>query len=777
MRADGVQWISRRVPRGAASRLFRARAPRREPWPAAGLAALALALAAAVVRATARADDVPAAGSPAEAGSGAEASAAAGEGTNAVPVTVKADRLLHEGRTGRAEAHGNVVVTRDEDSLEAGHVRFNTVERRGEAWGDVRVQWGDTLWRGDAMEYDAATGCGSFSNLWCRYPPFCIEASSATRGTNAATVFRRALISTCTNDTAHWHYHLSARDITVRDDGTFAARRIVWYFGRVPVFYLPYLEENADGDSGFIFRLGHDTRLGGYMLGSYGYPFSPRVSGRTHVDYRAKRGFGYGQETLWTTSDDRGSANLTGYYARDRAARADGAGGDEYMAPTNRYRLRLEYDHDLSERDCVLVSADFLSDPRLREDFFEHEYRASRDPDNHASFTRRGDRYTAAMLWRTRLNDFYSGVNRLPEISVDVMRQQIGTTFFEYEGHSSLAYLERVWKAAETNREDYAALRADTLHTVYLPSRLFGFLNVIPRAAYRGTWYSALPALTEPGARNAAAAGSGAAPAGTNSYARPLPGDLRSLYEIGTEVSFRAHRTWEGAGRPLRHVVEPHANYTFVPRPDIVPERLYQFDKIDGLDREHKVEFGVRNRLQAKHRKRISEIINADVFTTYNIEPEEDERRFEAVGLNLEADPAAWAAIEAKAEYDFYESALDALSTRVILSWEGWMEADIEHRLKPGESSLLKADLTVMPDRPWSVDACTRYEFEDDRLEEQAVFLRRQFDCMVLRIGGGVLPGRAQADGSRAADEWQASIEFWLTAFPKSGLRAASESL
>jgi hypothetical protein len=102
------------------------------------------------------------------------------------------------------------------------------------------------------------------------------------------------------------------------------------------------------------------------------------------------------------------------------------------------------------------------------------------------------------------------------------------------------------------------------------------------------------------------------------------------------------------------------------------------------------------------------------------------------------------------------------------------IEADVEHRLKPEESSLLKADLTLFPDRAWSLAASGRYEFKESRLEEQNVHLRRNFDCMVLRIGGGIIPGYRLADGSRAGDEWHATVELWLTAFPETAMRMAS---
>jgi len=706
-------------------------------------------------------------------------------GTGAVPVVATADLLKYDRKSGWAEGVGHVVVTHGEDELRADYLRLNANTRRGHAQGNVHLAWEKSQWTGDAIHFDLVAQTASFSNLWCYYPPLRLWGSQAERDTNGVTRFTDVVATTCTNDHGEWHFHTKARELSVYPDDSFEAHRVIWYFGGVPVLYLPYFGVQTQEESGFRFRLGHDSRLGGYLLGSYRYSLPARLAGRTHVDYRAKRGFGFGQELLWSTPQEEGRGDILFYHARDWAP--DTGREDETdeggTVPGNRHRIRLRHDHDFTERDYLLLNGDYLSDAELREDFFEYEYRASRDPDNHAVLTHRGERYTAYGMVRARLNDFYTSVNRSPELSLDVSREEIGLTGFEYEGETTVAYLQRLWAASETNEQDYSAFRADSLHTVYRPARFFGFLNVIPRAGYRGTYYSKtreqVPVVVTNMVRDATQP-SNAPPVAvidTNMVDQAAPADYRSVYELGLEVSFKAFRTWKGRHRPYRHVVEPYANYTFVPPPDLPRERLYQFDGIDRIREEHTILLGTRNKLQTKRKKRASDIIDADLYTVYNVEPRHNEEPFEAIYLDLQAEPCRWAVFEIESAYNIEESALDEFNSRVILSWDEWLEADVEHRLRPDDSSLLSGELVLFPDRSWTFEIYSRYEFEESRLEEQTAYLQKTFDCMAFRIGGGFIPGELQDDGSIGEDEWRATVELWLTAFPESGLRVAGDRM
>ena len=157
-------------------------------------------------------------------------------------------------------------------------------------------------------------------------------------------------------------------------------------------------------------------------------------------------------------------------------------------------------------------------------------------------------------------------MERLPDIRLTGFRQQIGSTPLYYESESSAGYYRRAFaEDAGTNGPppglNYEAARADTYHQVVLPQTFFGWLNVTPRVGGRFTYYSE-------------ASGPGAT----------TDEQYRGVFNTGAELSFKASRLWPTVENSLfdvdglRHIIQPSANYVFVPSPSVAPNQLPAFD-------------------------------------------------------------------------------------------------------------------------------------------------------------------------------------------------------
>lgn len=83
-----------------------------------------------------------------------------------------------------------------------------------------------------------------------------------------------------------------------------------------------------------------------------------------------------------------------------------------------------------------------MSDEFFYEDFFFEEYRTQREPDNQVSLVRSDPRYTATLMTKFQLNDFYRTDTRLPELAFDFTRQPVFNSGFFYQGNSSFGILE-----------------------------------------------------------------------------------------------------------------------------------------------------------------------------------------------------------------------------------------------------------------------------------------------------------------------------------------------
>jgi len=701
-------------------------------------------------------------------------------------IEADADVLEYNRETGWIEGKGHVVIRKGSQELRARYVRVNVKTETAHAFGNVLLRKGDEVWRGRSLRYNFKTKTGNARELTCDAQPFrVLQSSRAERSEGDTFVLQDALVTTCTNAHPHCHFCVKAKEIEIVPDEYMKARRAAWYLGRVPVMYLPYWYRNLQEDFGFRFYPGHSSRMGSFLLSSCRYRLNPVLKGTTHLDYRSKRGLGIGQDLEWDHAEKMIFGELSGYYMDDKKPIDDDEDADTADIENDRYRLRLQDEHSITDRDYLLLQAHYLSDTDILEDFFEDEYREGSQPENYAAFAHRADAFTASLLVQGRLNDFYSNVNRVPEASLDVMRQQIGNSFFYYEGQTAAAYLERVWEEDRMDAEDYALFRFDSLNTVYRPARWFGFLNLIPRVGYRGTYYSETRDVVETvqtvtttetnvtvdagGRTNIAATTT----VGTNTVSETVDKgpDFRSQVEMGIEVSFKAFKTWDNLASPKRHIVEPYANYTVIPEPTVLPDALYRFDYVDELDEQHFVKFGTRNKLQTKRKDHPFDLVDVDVYSIYNLDLEEGEEAIENIYLDAEIRPVDCLYLDMDAVYDVQESDLAIYNTRITVSVTNALESVTEYRFKNDSSSLLSWNVTLFPGRSWQFNVYGRYEFEESRLEEQGCYIQRNLDCMAIRTGASSIPGYTRSDGTEREDEVRFLLELWLTAFPEASLR------
>lgn len=717
-----------------------------------------------------------------------------------VPIDTSADEFDYDSKSGVLILKGNAVIIRQDTgaTLSADQIRFNEKTGKGVATGNVVVTEQGKEWSGDKLEYDVNekswTGHGIVGGERSVYSedPFTLRAMEIDRVSRNQYVVRDVVATTCDPDDPYPPYRVKARKMVVTPGERIKGYGTTIYFGRVPVMWTPFWTKNLDEDSGWHLRPGYNSRLGAFLLSTYRTPLNDYIRSETHIDAYSERGVGLGQDFGWRDPvDGAWYGKIRTFYLDDDMPFEDDEDPTASPVDEDRYRIRVEHSAYFTPNDYFLSDFNYLSDPDVLEDFFDREYRGAAIPDNFASFTHRDDWYAAELLLRPRLNDFYEVTARIPEGTVTLPRQRIADSPYFYEGKTSLGYLERLFEDGSST-DDYSSFRLDSKNTLLYPTKQFGFLNVIPRVGYRATYYSDTRELkTETPLVLALVTNSTIEADGSTStvvtaefvegdaVTREVEGsaDLRNVVEFGLESSFKAFGMYESAsGEPLRHVVEPRVNYTYVPEPDVVPSELLTFDRVDTLDESHTVTFGVRNKMQAKRFGRSHDLVDVDARTTLLVEDvDKTGRDFTPLEIDAEITAADWADVEIFIAYDFEESMLDRLSSELHLRSGGPWSSDLEYRYRETTSettSLLLGELIYTPNPEWSFSLYGRHEFEQSELEEVAVEVQQTLDCLAWRAGVGVVPSHTRSDGSVRDDEWQASIEFWLTDFPNVGLGA-----
>jgi len=513
-----------------------------------------------------------------------------------------------------------------------------------EVEGAVNLQRESMVWRGERLQYNFHTRqiqTGEFRAG--RSPVFAAGRGLAADLTNRIYVATDSYVTS--DDVEHPGVRVKAKQLRISPGKYFEARHAVLYVGEVPVFYFPYFRRNLDRTSShFNVTPGYRSRYGPYLLGAYEWYWNERLSGALHLDYRVERGAGGGADFLYDVGR-WGKGSLQGYYLYD----LDPNASTPTNAPTlgeDRHRISFLHQATPFTNLTAKVVVREQSDAYVIHDFFETEYRQNTQPSSFLEVNRLWPNFSLNVLAQPQINSFFETIERLPDMKLTAVRQQLGRTPFHYESDSSFGYFRHAYAETSTNL-DFAALRADTFHQIVLPHTFFGWLNVTPRVGGRYTYYGA---ATGPGATTDDAS--------------------RWVFDTGAEVSSRASRLWPAAQNSLfqvdglRHILEPSVNYAYIPNPNVygtnqVPQFDYQlpslrllpitmpdYNSIDSIQGDNVFRFGLRNKLQTKREGHVVSLLDWNIYTDWYLHPETNQTTFADFYSDLTVKPRSWLTLE-----------------------------------------------------------------------------------------------------------------------------------
>ncbi|MDD5706157.1 MAG: hypothetical protein PHR35_09545 [Kiritimatiellae bacterium] len=718
--------------------------------------------------------------SAARAADGGLGSLMPGKAESQGPVDIMAEGFTDDEVSGWMTASNNVIVRHGDTELRADRIRLNRKTGEVVAEGHVLlVRLNQAATRSDRITYNYKTGEGLTSAVDLRARAYHVMAGESRRRPDGSFAMRDAVVTTCTNAPGHMHYHVAGREAAMRPREYVSMTGVTPHFLGVPFFYLPYWRKELDEHYGWRFVPGYESDWGAFLLSTYKFRLldlgeGDSLNSRTHLDYRTERGPAGGEDLVWTLGDpgEETKGFVSGYYLKDDRPMHEDLDRDPNrdLVEDSRYRFTLRHDGILSQRDYLTLRFSYLSDSYMLEDFYMEEYKDLIQPENYGSYTHTGDGYSFGLGAYNRLNDFYESVNRLPDAWFDVLRTEIGSSRVYYESQSRGGWLEREFadygNPSNPPAASYDTTRFDTRQALYMPNTMFGFLNVVPRAVYHGIYYGdtltreTREVLPAPGA-----AATNDAP-NTETVYLPAGSQLRSLFELGLESSFKAYGLYEDDAGRYRHIVEPYFNYTLIPEPNLRPYELPQFDAVDKLDKNHQVRFGTRHQIQRKVGDAVRTPLDADLYGIYAIEDANDESGMRTIGLDSQFRPADSIRLQVDGTYDVEAAEIDEVNVWLTVWNQDLWEAEGEFFYRPDESTLFAGSLTYALTDAWSVNVYSRYEAESGRLEEQAGYLQYQLDCIAFRLRGRYLPGFTRDDGTEREDDYRISFYVWLRAFP-----------
>ncbi len=332
------------------------------------------------------------------------------------------------------------------------------------------------------------------------------------------------LVTTCTNEASCLHWSGTGEvEYHGKEGGRYAVARNVTVraFG-VPVMWFPYWYYPLDTDYGWRVMPGYTSKWGAYLLTKYVYPIAGDMSpdglglaGSTRFDVRSENGIALGQGLSWSLGTF-GRGKVKAYYAWDndadrydrkwrngRSWNYQNWGSD---VPDERYAVMFEHRWEATERDSVRFRGAYFSDSHFRNDFlrdglFGHSNRYVGYDGNEVAWEHVENSFGFGVSASGPLNDFYTGVSRLPEVYLDFAPQPIFGLPLNWESSTRAGFLNRDYArygSASTSIPfrygpgqwaDYQTFRFDTYHRVTAPFKVADVLSVVPRVGLRGTFY------------------------------------------------------------------------------------------------------------------------------------------------------------------------------------------------------------------------------------------------------------------------------------------------
>ena len=645
---------------------------------------------------------------------------------------------------GAFSAANGVTITFGNTILTAEKAVGNEKTGDVEAQGSVILKYenpkgGDQLWTGDRLHYNFNSHLVDTGRFRTGHDPIFISGETLrSTGNQTNLVYHGTNAIITSDDYDHPAQKIRARKIAFVPGEYINAESATIYLEGVPVFYVPYYHRSLKPHpNNFAFLPGYRSLYGPYLFSTYNWYWDERFSGALHADYYANRGLGLGGD-LKLNFGAFGQGLLKYYHINDQNPGLDPDGN---AIPKDRQRFAFSYEIVPRTNLTVKVEANYQSDAEFIRDFFISEYRKNSQPNSFLEVNQAWSNWSVNMLAQPRINTVFETIERLPDVQINGLRQQIGQTPFYYESSSDGAYLDRKFVDP---KGDFSAARFDTFHQILMPETFFGFLNVTPRAGERLTYYSEAqgPDVT-------------------------TTEQTRSVFNTGVEVSVKASRLWENVQsrfwevNGLRHIFQPSVNYVFVPAPNVLPSQLPQFDyeipslrplpvdfpdynAIDSIDSQNVIRFSVDNRLQTKRGNKIDNLVDWDLSLDWRLRPNQSQSTFGFLYSDLALKPRSWFTFRSVVRYDLNQNQWTESDSRAVFQPVNDWSFSLGHRYLSAEPALgpiygvgnntIYASIYHKFNENWGMRMSQHYEAAQGIWQEQAYTVYRDLRSWTIAL-------------------------------------------
>lgn len=155
-----------------------------------------------------------------------------------IPIILLADYIEYRKEENKILARGNVKIEDRDIVVECEEAIFDLGEEKVEAKGGIVFQDKETTINGSKIVYDLKTGRGIIDNASSFIEPWYCSGPRIERISDKEIIVENGYITSC--ELSSPHYEFKAKKIRVLLGEKFYAYNVLFYLGKVPIFYFPY---------------------------------------------------------------------------------------------------------------------------------------------------------------------------------------------------------------------------------------------------------------------------------------------------------------------------------------------------------------------------------------------------------------------------------------------------------------------------------------------------------------------------------------------------------
>ena len=692
---------------------------------------------------------------------------------------------------GLATARDNVAIHIGNTDIYADYAQYNSTTHDVELRGHVRIYRDTSLYIAESGVYNTDTKKIRAINGRTESQPYLLSGANVSSIEENGYLIRDGTFTT--DDSAKPDFHLHARKIRVYEKDRVIFQYVTAYIGKVPVFWWPYLYQSLSDTFSFTVSPAYTSTWGPSILTQVTFPITDNIKGRARFDYFGRRGPAIGFDPVIDYGKDEDSqARIKSFYIQDQNPELNQTNIPRQGVPTGRYRLSLEDRTNFTDEIYGLANLTKLSDPYVMQDFYPGEFRVDPVPDNVVALAKTNPFFTLTGITRFQANEFFTTTERLPEVVLDIKRHGLFGGPIFYEGETGFANLQLQFPEG-AGFENYGTTRFDTFHQLTYPNTYFGWLSIVPRVGYRGTYYGKtwdLASTTFVPPSNPLVPDF-ILPPPTTANPVKFDGDtFRSVFNTGAEASFKISRTWENVQSRawgldgLMHVIQPFTNFSYVKEDGPNPTSILQFDRfepstqlraidfpqfttIDSIDNWTVWRVGVRNRLETRRDDQTITWLELDTFFDVNFDNPYDRTDYSNFFNNLRFSPLPWMSFTVNSQVPAFAKGFTEVNTLANVQPLSNVQLTVAHRYLNGNPFFQNSSLFVVGgyyriNDNWGVGVSEQYEATTGILEEQRYSIYRDLSAWVASFGGVIRD-------NAGVNEYGVLFTITLKAFPKFG--------